>query len=83
MPSDISRRRHAIDCREREERAALLFDHNEKFRAEYAKLREDCAKEGHALGRMWDNGLGWEWKICGRCGASYDKHCYLEGVSDD
>ena len=74
--SDIGRRKREIDQREREERMALLSDHQKKFSAEYAKLKEDCAKEGHALGRIWDNGIGWEWKICGRCGASFDHHCY-------
>lgn len=81
--SEISRRRYDIDCREREERELLLKDHQEKFSVEYAKLREDCGKEGHVLGRHWDNGLGWEWSICGRCGGSYDKHCYAQEASDD
>tara|TARA_R110000868_G_scaffold95713_4_gene263075 strand:+ start:3050 stop:3301 length:252 start_codon:yes stop_codon:yes gene_type:complete len=83
MTSEIGRRRYDIDRREREARQELLKDHNEKFSAEYAKLKEDCAKSGHVMGRVWDNGLGWDWKICAYCGAGYDHHSYLPEASDE
>lgn len=75
MGNDIAGRRYDIDRREREERALLLKDHQDKFSAEYAKLKEDCGKVGHVMGRIWDNGLGWDWKVCAYCGASYDHQC--------
>jgi hypothetical protein len=83
MASEIAGRRYALDKREREERAHLLKDHQEKYAAEYAKLKEDCGKVGHVLGRIWDNGLGWEWKICAYCGGRYDSRSYLQENSND
>lgn len=83
MTSEIGLRRRDIDRRERLARELLLKDHQEKFAAEYAKLREDCAKTGHVLGRYWDNGLGWTWKICAYCGASYDHQSMIQEGCDD
>lgn len=74
--SEISKRRYDIEKRRREEREVLLKEHNERFDAEMSKLREDCAEEGHVRGKYHDNGLGWEWYYCTKCGASFDKHCY-------
>lgn len=76
--SEIGRRRFDLDRRARQEREELLQNHREKFDAEYRLLRADCENIGHVFGRAWDNGLGWQWSICGRCGGSYDKKCYLE-----
>lgn len=71
--SNIAARRREIEKRRRVEREHLLKDHNEKFGAEMAALRADCAKEGHVRGRFWDNGLGWTWFYCAKCDAVMDQ----------
>lgn len=40
------------------------------------QLVEECAVEGHTKGKFHDNGLGWTWWWCGRCGTSFDKEKY-------
>lgn len=77
MPT-IAERRYEIEKRRRAEREVLLKEHNERFEKEMYQLRQDCAKEGHVRGNYWNNGLGWEWYYCAKCGASFDKKCYLE-----
>ena len=37
------------------------------------QLIEDCEREGHSKGKFHDNGLGWTWWWCGKCGTSWDK----------
>ena len=76
--SDIANRKYEIEKRRRIEREELLREHNEKFNAEIRQLIEECEKEGHVRGNYWNNGLGWEWYYCAKCGGSFDKHCYLE-----
>jgi homoaconitase/3-isopropylmalate dehydratase large subunit len=36
------------------------------------EIRERCAKEGHSGGKFHDNGFGWTWFYCGKCGGRYD-----------
>jgi len=74
----ISERKYEIEKRRRAEREVLLKEHNERFEEEMYQLRQDCAKEGHVRGNYWNNGLGWEWYYCAKCGASFDKNYYLE-----
>lgn len=35
-------------------------------------LQEECAVEGHTRGVFHDNGLGWTWFYCSKCGAQMD-----------
>lgn len=39
------------------------------------ELQERCLQENgeHHKSKFHDNGLGWSWWYCGRCGASHDK----------
>lgn len=37
------------------------------------KLIEECAAEGHNRGRFHDNGFGWSWYYCSKCGTPFDK----------
>ena len=76
--SEISKRRYDIDKRRREEREFLLKEHNERFSVEMRQLIDDCEKEGHVRGKYWDNGLGWEWYYCTKCGGAFDEHCYID-----
>ena len=44
-------------------------------------LQKECEEgEGHGDGKYHDNGLGWHWFYCGKCGARYgiEKHAILE-----
>lgn len=36
-------------------------------------LREECEVEGHNEAKWHDNGLGWGWWYCGKCGTSHGK----------
>lgn len=73
---DISDRRREIENRRRIEREDLLREHNEKFSKEMAELKKDCAKEGHVRGMFWDNGLGYRWYYCCKCGGRMDEQRY-------
>lgn len=44
-------------------------EHFKKVRA----LQERCGTIGHVRGPFHDNGLGWCWFHCSKCGASFDK----------
>jgi hypothetical protein len=35
-------------------------------------VQERCGKVGHARGKFDDNGFGWSWYWCNRCGARFD-----------
>ena len=37
-------------------------------------LREECFKEGHRGHNFHDNGLGWTWFYCAKCGGRFDVH---------
>lgn len=78
MPT-ITERKYEIEKRRRAEREVLLKEHNERFEEEMYQLRQACAKEGHVRGRSHDNGLGWTWYYCVKCGASMDKKSYVIG----
>jgi hypothetical protein len=50
----------------------------EEYRKQIEERKEagksECAKEGkHVRGEFWNNGLGWHWWYCSRCGAAFDK----------
>lgn len=41
-------------------------------------LQEECEKssEGHDRGQFHDNGLGWSWWYCAKCGKRFDERQY-------
>ena len=43
-----------------------------------AELIKECEEEGHTRGKFHDNGLGWTWWYCGKCGTSwlYERYSY-------
>jgi hypothetical protein len=67
-----------MEHREREERAALLKEHNKKYSKERAVIKKLCEEIGHERGKYWDNGLGWEWYYCCHCSAVMDENCYTD-----
>lgn len=72
--NDISTRRWQQDKERREKMTEAMkeYDQNIYWPAR-RQLIEDCEKEGHVRGNFYDNGLGWTWFWCGKCGTSFDK----------
>ena len=72
--SDIATRRWQQDKERREKMTEAMkeYDKNIYWPAR-RQLIEDCEKEGHVHGKLHDNGLGWTWFWCGKCGTAFDK----------
>ena len=73
MTECIWKRRGDID-RERQRKMQELMDEYDRTVYYPAKkqLYQDCYKEGHSGGKFHDNGLGWVWFYCGKCGGRYN-----------
>ena len=71
--SDIWRRRGEID-RARSKKMEELMDEYDRTVYYPAKkqLVRECFLEGHSGGKYHDNGFGWSWMYCGKCGGRYD-----------
>jgi len=72
--SDISKRRWEIDKARNKKMQELMeeYDRDVYYPAK-RQLIEDCiADGGHRGGKYHDNGFGWSWFYCGRCGDRYD-----------
>ena len=72
--SEIWERRYKLDKERREKMQELMGEYDRTvFYPARKQLIEDCAKEGHTRGNFHDNGFGWTWFWCGKCGTSFDK----------
>lgn len=72
--SDISTRRYQIDKARLEKQRDLMKEYDETvYYPAKKQLIADCEKEGHTKGNFHDNGLGWTWWYCGKCGTAFDK----------
>ena len=72
--SDIWERRWKLDKERREKMKELMDEYDKTYYYPARKqLIEDCEKEGHTHGNFHDNGLGWTWFWCSKCGTSFDK----------
>lgn len=72
--SEIWERRYKLDKERREKMQELMGEYDRTvFYPARKQLVEDCEKEGHVRGKFHDNGLGWCWWWCGKCGTSFDK----------
>lgn len=70
---DIWRQNRKIE-KERLEKFKTLMDEYDKtiyYPAKNALIKE-CEKIGHSGGKYHDNGFGWSWYYCGKCGGRYD-----------
>lgn len=70
----IGERRSDIDRARIKKNRELMdeYDRTVYYPALFA-LRKECEEsEGHRGGKYHDNGLGWSWFYCGKCGARYD-----------
>lgn len=72
--SDIWERRHRIDKERREKMKELMGEYDKTvYYPARKQLIQDCEKEGHTHGNFHDNGFGWTWFWCNKCGTSFDK----------
>jgi len=71
--SDIWHRRGEIDLARSMKMQELMeeYDRTVYYPAKRQLLRE-CFQEGHSGGKYHDNGFGWSWLYCGKCGGRYD-----------
>jgi hypothetical protein len=71
--SDIWKRRSDIDrARSRKMRELMEEYDNTVYYPAKRQLVKECAAEGHGGGKYHDNGFGWSWFYCGKCGGRYD-----------
>ena len=73
----ISERRWQIDKARMAKQKELMdeYDRTVYYPAK-AELIKECEEEGHTQGKFHDNGLGWTWWWCGKCGTSWGKQKY-------
>ncbi len=78
--SDIWHRRGEIDLARSMKMQELMeeYDRTVYYPAKRQLLRE-CFQEGHSGGKYHDNGFGWSWFYCGKCGGRYD----ISGPNDE
>lgn len=73
MTDPIATRRENLE-RDRQQKMREMmyhYDHTVYYPSK-AELYRDCYKDGgHRGGNLHNNGLGWTWFYCGRCGGRY------------
>jgi len=70
--SDIGDRRYAIEDARRKYMQSVMHDYDTTvYHPAREQLVKDCYAEGHAGGVHHDNGFGWSWMYCGKCGGRY------------
>jgi hypothetical protein len=71
---NIWTRRYEIDKARQEKMKEVMAEYDRKvYNPARRQLVEDCEKEGHTQGKFHDNGWGWTWWWCGKCGTSFNK----------
>jgi hypothetical protein len=72
--SDIWERRNQID-RARSNKMHELMEEYDKTVYYPAKkqLYKDCYAEGHVAGKFHNNGFGWTWFYCSKCGGTMNQ----------
>jgi hypothetical protein len=76
MSDLIAIRRLGIEKLRRDaQREAMRVYDTETYYPALKALREECAAlpGGHTEGHHHNNGLGWVWWYCGRCGAKHSE----------
>lgn len=72
--TEISIRNWQLEKERRDKMKELMEEYDQNiYRPARRKLIEDCEKEGHLQGKFHDNGLGWTWFWCAKCGTAFDK----------
>lgn len=62
-----------------ERRKALNAEH---YYPRLEAIQADCAKLGHVRGQLRHGSFG-EWYECGYCGATMERHSYLDEMASD
>jgi hypothetical protein len=71
--TDIWTRRNNIEKARREKMNEAMDEYDRTvFYPARKQLIEDCEKIGHSGGKFHNNGFGWTWFYCGKCGGRYD-----------
>jgi len=70
----IWQRRGEIDRARQQRNQELMGEYDRTvYRPAMLALQRECAAgEGHSAGNLHNNGLGWSWFYCSKCGARYD-----------
>ena len=79
MSTDIWKRKLQLDRDRRDKTRELMEKYDQEvYYPTLKQLQDEClANHGeHLKSTYHDNGLGWEWWYCGRCGASHSKNRY-------
>lgn len=66
------RRSDAERARQRKMTEAMADYDTNTYYPLMAEIRKDCEVEGHVRGKYHDNGFGWSWFYCAKCGGRYD-----------
>ena len=73
MTDSIWHRRHLIEKARQDKMKELMEEYDiTVYYPAKKKLIEDCKKEGHTQGNFHDNGFGWSWFYCSKCGGRYN-----------
>ena len=73
MNESIWHRRGLIDRARSKKMQELMEDYDRTvYYPAKRQLMQECEQEGHSGGRYHDNGFGWSWFYCGKCGGRYD-----------
>lgn len=71
--SDIWKRKHEAERARVRKMKEVMEDYDTNiYWPTMAEIRKDCKAEGHSGGTYHDNGFGWSWFYCGKCGGRYD-----------
>jgi hypothetical protein len=72
--NSIWQRRGEIDRARMKKHKELTQEYDETvYYPAILALRKECEEgEGHRGGKYHDNGFGWSWFYCGKCGGRYD-----------
>jgi hypothetical protein len=72
MMNDIWKRRGEIDSARLRKIEEFMAEYdNTVYHPAKRQLIRECFQEGHSGGKFHDNGLGWKWVYCGKCGGRY------------
>lgn len=85
MADSIWSRKQDIESARREKMKEMMDEYDKTVYYPALKaLREECvATHGsHSKTTYHDNGFGWEWWYCGRCGAKHSENQYSK-LEDD
>lgn len=74
---DIWREYHQLNKELSDYRSEVMREYmNTVYHPKLLELQKHCGEQGHMRGKFHENGLGWCWYYCNRCGARMDVQSY-------